>query len=275
MDTLELPRQVNAKIKRAANLINELDELLRYWGEECFIHTLHHNEEKTHYQLELTLKMEPPIDECEAVLGDLMHNMRAALDLWMSHQANATGADDKKLRLQFPIYSTGDDFRKWRTKYKDRLDAHLVEEIRRHLPIGTQTGPRNWLLALSDLDNADKHRIISSIDFGYIANLDATVSPVPPSQGPPRIEYKPYLVSARSGGLVLDLYSEVPIDMEAPQVHMAAFFELDGTKHELVQNVRGLHFSVQRLLMTIQHNAAAQRSKAEQSDGGNQPGAES
>ncbi|MEU4812890.1 hypothetical protein AB0H20_27105 [Nocardia fluminea] len=201
--TLVLPRDVTAKIRRAATLINELDQLLKYWGEECFIHELNYDEDKAHYQLELVLKSDPPISECAAVLGDILHNLRSALDLWMSHQAEATSQYARSLRLQYPICCSGKDFRNWKSVVKDRVDERVIAAIRERQPYVENLPHKHWLLGLSELDNADKHRVMMSVDFGYTDDLNFLVSPVPPRQDVPKISYKSYFVTATIGGLVV------------------------------------------------------------------------
>lgn len=199
-----------------------------------------------------------------------MHNLRSALDLWMSYQVGATEKSDQHPRVYFPICTSGKDFRNWRKSVEGRVDQVLVEVIRRHQPFVLQLPHRNWLLGLSDLNNADKHRVMMSVDFGYTDNLHVEVSPLPPQTELPHIDYSSYLVSATVGGLVVDLKSEAPIDIEVSSVTMDAFFELDGTKHELIQNVRGFHESVQRLLMQIQRQVAIEHNDGEKHEANSQ-----
>lgn len=260
MEQVQLSRPVLAKLKRARALIGELDRLLHEWGEKCFIHKLDYNEEQTHYQLKLELKSEPPIDECCTVLGDLFHNLRSALDLWMSEKADATGPEAKGLRLQYPIAKTGKEFRNWRSNVRDLVDERLIDAIREYQPYREKLPGIHYLQGISDLDNADKHRTMLSIDFSHDSAASTRYSPVTPTSERPQIKYEAYLVSAITGGVVVDIWSDVPVDIEIPTVSMQAYFELDGKKHELVQNIRGLHMSVYLMLIGIERKVAASAS---------------
>lgn len=257
MSQVRLSRPVMVKLKRSKTLIEDLDELLNIWGTKCFIHRVNYNEDRTHYQVDMELTSEPaPVDECAAVLGDIFHNLRSALDLWISEKACATGPEAKKLRIQYPVTHCGQDFRKWKNKVSQLVDEQLIDSIRSYQPFVENLPGVHYLEAISETNNADKHRTLLSVSFFHEGSLEAQYTPLTPQDEQPKVTYEAHLVKATEGGVVVDIWSDVPIDIEIPSINMTAYFELDDKKHELVTSIRGLHESVARMLMKIEQEVA-------------------
>jgi hypothetical protein len=113
------------------------------------------------HQLWAQVREQPPV-EWSVIIGDVLHNLRSALDHAVWAMADPA---DRYDRAQFPIYSSEEDYRR-------NADTLLrgVSPRRRELIEGEQ--PFRWpeesrhfhhLAALRQMSNDDKHRILRPI----------------------------------------------------------------------------------------------------------------
>ena len=106
------------------------------------------------------LKNPPPIPATEwaLMIGDCVHNTRAALDFLAWELA---GADPEDRETYFPICLTRESFR----STGERRIAALHEEARTLIeqiqPYHTSDPPKHGLWALHQLDIADKHKLLT------------------------------------------------------------------------------------------------------------------
>ena len=95
------------------------------------------------------------------MLGDALHNLRAALDLLANDLvANCTGKH--KIRdAYFPIYKSSEEFEKQVKKKLKGASPELIERLRKFQPFSTGD---NSLRGLHELDVGNKHkRIITTV----------------------------------------------------------------------------------------------------------------
>ena len=107
------------------------------------------------------------------IAGDAIHNLRSSLDhlavalaIAGANEKGVVMSSDELASIQFPIVIYEDDFVK-QNKRKDRL-RHVVDGARAYIEsvqpyVRLKQNPRiTPLFVLSDLDNADKHRLITT-----------------------------------------------------------------------------------------------------------------
>lgn len=98
---------------------------------------------------------EPP-EDVPSLIGDAIHNMRAALDIIICDVARARQKSTAK--LDFPFANSEQDLiEKLKKPQYKRLGNDFIETIRR---IGPYKGGNIALRALHDLDIIDKHQLI-------------------------------------------------------------------------------------------------------------------
>ena len=106
---------------------------------------------------ELVLRKPFPERELGLIIGDVVHSLRSRLDhlLW-----DLAGSDPANRKIQFPICSGPDAFRNQAYRLGGLSDP--ARRLVRYLQPYRRRDPRDsgGLLALSDLDNMDKHRTI-------------------------------------------------------------------------------------------------------------------
>jgi hypothetical protein len=106
------PPQVNAKVKRAVELIGELDVLCKqYLGSEDF-HIVKENVAPNKWDLFLRLNEAPPM-LLGILVGDIVHNLRSSLDIAMFHYLREANFEDfsrlsewSLSRIKFPIFNS-------------------------------------------------------------------------------------------------------------------------------------------------------------------------
>jgi hypothetical protein len=124
--------------------------------------------------------MREPPQRFGVVAGELVHNLRSALDHLVSQLA-LLQTDDPSDRLQFPIYESSP--RDWQTIAADRLTdvpEAAVDLIESQQPFHRDTSERvrgHALAVVRALSNEDKHRVI----------LEPTTAGAAPEQGDVKI----------------------------------------------------------------------------------------
>ncbi len=113
-----------------------------------------------------------PPPETRIILGDSIHQLRAALDHLVCVLAMRTNARNvcEDSKLQFPIVKTEPDFRSdWRVSkgvYEQLLGKAELKEIERCQPyaLAPQKPEGHPLYVLTKLDNIDKHRLVLVVE---------------------------------------------------------------------------------------------------------------
>jgi hypothetical protein len=110
-----------------------------------------------------------PREEWALLAGDIVQNLRAALDhaVW-----SATPAEHRTRWTSFPICDKGDEFRQARTRSNERnacayVDEEVLTAIRRAQPYvrAKNLDDRRWepLYRLAQLSNEDKHQTLATV----------------------------------------------------------------------------------------------------------------
>lgn len=114
-----------------------------------------------------------------ALLGDAIHNLRAALDY-----CTWAAVDDKyrlsePQRVAFPLYGQEAKFRKWAAEKKGWYGEPTMGVIERAQPFQATADQRHPLAVLQQLSNADKHRLLNVVHFAAIDLGPVGITPEP------------------------------------------------------------------------------------------------
>jgi len=160
------------KIERAEHHLLDLRHLVKRYQEGHHYRAVCPNppRQPTHsgFVLDIT---EPPDDQIAIVLGDLLFNVRSALD----HIAVACAPPDRKRKAGFPLYEKppeGEVQRKFESMTRGMAPGAIgAIEYEQPYNVGSRTskiGPESVeaLFALNALQDADKHRSLAVLVAG-------------------------------------------------------------------------------------------------------------
>lgn len=164
---------VFAKIDRAGSHLKDLQTACKEFGESDFYEIETYLPEKGRI-VGRSVNVKPPGPELGALIGDLVHGVRSALDQLVFQLATAeSGPLSERMAKDsaFPIFKTGPRYRgeagrghgKGRgAAYKIRgLSRPVQATIERLQPYHSRKHPLLWALwQLEELSNVDKHRVI-------------------------------------------------------------------------------------------------------------------
>jgi hypothetical protein len=145
MDDQDIFRDSRSKIARARKHLLELQATT----------AAHIQAHPVKYELSRnTIKTPPALEHAPAIIGDIIHNLRASLDLMASAMARANGKNDKQVYFPF-----GEDIGGFEQQIK-RKNFHFCGEDAVALlkSLKPFRGGNDRLRALHDLDIMDKHR---------------------------------------------------------------------------------------------------------------------
>lgn len=124
---------------------------------------------------------EPDYTQAALLIGDFIHNLRAAMDhaIWAITPAEVQLS--QPLDVSFPLISQEQKFANWLAPRKQRYGPTVIEILRENQPFNAiGTGRLHPLHILQFLSNTDKHRLLNIVAHNQV-NLGAvTVSPTPP-----------------------------------------------------------------------------------------------
>lgn len=146
-------------------LQRDIDDFL---DREPYEATLKYNDKQARYVATIHAREEPPLERWGLMVGDIVHNLRSALDslafaVWVSDMGRLPSEDEAKA-IQFVIT---DNAAFWNSERKRRLSTmhpsvHAVFEKLQPYRRG-HPKPRDLLAVLRDISNVDKHRRVSVV----------------------------------------------------------------------------------------------------------------
>ena len=159
-----------AKLARAEEHMNILYELVQEWGrEKPYTVPYEDNPEKTQRSYRLRMERAPDLLYWGAYIGDVVHNLRSALDhiAWQCAGGHGIAPDD----TEFPIFLDEGKFRNASRPgglhkirgIKDPVHRALIEAAQPHAPGNGMENDYLWIL--HEFDREDKHRVLTPILF--------------------------------------------------------------------------------------------------------------
>jgi hypothetical protein len=130
---------------------------------------------------EWVLEATPDYTEAALLLGDVVHNLRAAMDhaIWAvtPHDVQATSPTD----VSFPLYSREDKYERWAAQRRAWYGPTVFEILHTYQPFNAVgTGKLHPLHILQFLSNTDKHRLLNIVAHNQVDLGGVRVVPEPP-----------------------------------------------------------------------------------------------
>lgn len=120
-----------------------------------------------------TLDEVPDYTRCALLMGDVIHNLRAAMDhaVWAITPERIQMGSPRD--VAFPLYTTEQAFEKWLRKRRRWYGPTVVEIIRSQQPFHAGADKLHPLHILQFLSNTDKHQLLNVVannlvDFGEV-----------------------------------------------------------------------------------------------------------
>ena len=112
---------------------------------------------------EWTLDEVPDYTRCALLMGDVIHNLRAAMDhaVWAITPERVQMNNPRD--VAFPLYSTEQAFEKWLRKRKRWYGPTVVEIIQSQQPFHARDNKLHPLHILQFLSNTDKHQLLNIV----------------------------------------------------------------------------------------------------------------
>ena len=119
------------------------------------------DEERSQYRFRVSIDKLPPEAEWGLIIGDCVHAARSALDHSIWGLAEISGSDWSDETTQFVVADDEEKFRRARFRIQ-RLPERLQTIVEDEQPYRSHPRPTlDPLCWLRDLDNRDKHKVIS------------------------------------------------------------------------------------------------------------------
>jgi hypothetical protein len=127
--------------------------------------------------------LESDLDYTEAALlmGDVVHNLRAALDhaVWAITPQHIR--QERPTEVAFPLRSTEKSYTTWAKKRRDWYGPKVFEVIKSNQPFNAAgTGKLHPLHILQFLSNTDKHQLLNIVANSQVDLGGVSVDPEPP-----------------------------------------------------------------------------------------------
>lgn len=113
-----------------------------------------------------------------ALLGDVIQNLRAALDYAAWAGATQEARAKHSSSVSFPVLQKESDFQRWRDRRGDWFDSEVVRVIEASQPYHAPTHQLHPLRVLQVLSNHDKHRLLNVVEDAHVSH-GITITPMP------------------------------------------------------------------------------------------------
>lgn len=165
---VDFTNRAELKYARAVHLANELRGRIDEWSAAETLLARAHQADPHTVEFRLVVRREPPIEEWSLILGDALHNLRAAFDNVVWALATIGGATPlQPKQVAFPLTRNEKDWTQ-RVRSLESIPADLLERLRSLQPWVDGVDVDESLLGLlHSFDIIDKHRglIASSLHF--------------------------------------------------------------------------------------------------------------
>ncbi|MBJ8341496.1 hypothetical protein JGU71_21645 [Antrihabitans sp. YC3-6] len=172
-----------AKIRRAFQVRDELRDLLEKLLTADRKYTRRDNNSERYSRTvwaEWTLDEVPDYTQSSLLMGDTIHNLRAAMDhaVWAVTPSRIQGTCPRD--VAFPLHTSEEGFKKWLRKRKTWYGPTVVEVLDSQQPYHAGTAKLHPLHILQYLSNTDKHQLLNVVANNAVAMSEVRVYPHPP-----------------------------------------------------------------------------------------------
>ena len=151
------------KVERAKEHIRQLEAEIRAFHERKPYRIVVEEEPQSGDQIYRVKIKEQPSPRWATIIGDIVHNLRSALDLLANDLVRANCKTPNR-RTGFPIYESA---KKFETQFLGKVDGASTKAIRIIKSLKPYKGGNEPLWRIHCLDIADKHRLILSVGAAY------------------------------------------------------------------------------------------------------------
>ena len=250
---MPLSESMMTKLGRAKVHSDELDRLMQDWV-PTQTRTMHlASDDYLEHTLRVIVDIPPRIVWWSAVVGDAIHNLRSALDIWMwelvvSKNENVAPTDKN---IYFPTCMTGRAFRNWKQDTGKYLPEPLIDYLRSIQPY-VDSANNVWIKLLHELDIMDKHKQLLDVKMSTSGadNINVDIA-----EKGTQISGNVWNLDATAGGdLATFCFNKRPnsVDM-AGTVDWHMWVEMDGNPIGLLGIIRRLVEGVGHIMMTADH----------------------
>ncbi|MDI9980116.1 hypothetical protein [Rhodococcus sp. IEGM 1307] len=250
---------IGAKFSRAAKHAIELKDSIAKWVDEETELVIDQSGDLKTASLRLIVSSPPRLPEWSVILGDTVHNLRSALDVWMykyicSTYSGELHTEDKD--VYFPIFKAGKDFRNWKAKtgiyLSDSMTSALLEAqpYRFDIPLA-----QNAMWLIHQFDIADKHREPLVMNLAAPSGLSPfKIRTYHPDYTENSIRARVASVSITEGGLMVVLESDYPLhNVELSSgLKLVPYFEFEGGNYQLMHTLREFLPGVQNMIRRVE-----------------------
>ncbi|MFE4456824.1 hypothetical protein ACFROC_05630 [Nocardia tengchongensis] len=113
------------------------------------------------------------------LLGDAIHNMRAALDHAIWSVTPEQVRQDQPRRVEFPLHVTEKAYNSWVKIRRDWYGDMVLAVMEASQPFHASTNQIHPLHLLQHLSNTDKHRLLNVVAHNQVAGAQIAVLPTP------------------------------------------------------------------------------------------------
>ena len=176
------------KLARARAQLQELTQTVEaFLGRDPY-ELVHRDDPQTGERVvSVRVKEEPPSGRIAAIIGDIGHNLRSALD-YVAHQFVLVNGQTPTHATEFPIFAQAAQYTADTRRKTRGMSAQAIALIRSLQPFAWQTPlDRHPLWILHELNNADKHRELSVVgnalqsqNVTITSNVQVAVRPAAP-----------------------------------------------------------------------------------------------
>lgn len=123
---------------------------------------------------------EPDYTQAALLIGDFIHNLRAAMDYAVWAITPSEVQDSRPGEVAFPLFGQKTKFEKWAAQRKDCYGATVFDVLQEYQPFNAiGTGTVHPLHVLQFLSNTDKHRLLNIVAHNQVDLGAVEVSPTP------------------------------------------------------------------------------------------------
>ncbi|HJP61064.1 MAG TPA: hypothetical protein VJ865_13745 [Gemmatimonadaceae bacterium] len=121
----------------------------------------------------------PPFERAALLLGDVIHNLCAAMDHVVWHATPDRIREAKPRQVAFPLYDRADKYAKWKRDRQGWYTPEVIKVLDWAQPYTAGKELLHPLHILQYLSNTDKHQLLNIVSNSHVDLGATTVTPEP------------------------------------------------------------------------------------------------